>query len=41
VRVRYPKEVFVDETMTQKALKDMTRILEWGKTEMENLMQKA
>ena len=41
VKVRYPKEVFVDETMTQKALNDMKKVLEWGKSEIEKLPQKA
>ena len=32
VRVRYPREIYVDELMTAKAISDKNLILNWIKT---------
>lgn len=34
VKIRYPKEIIVDEEMTKKALFDKKRILDWVKTQI-------
>ena len=34
VKVRYPKEISVDETLTKKALSDKTRIIDWVKSQL-------
>ncbi|MGN0732267.1 MAG: HEPN domain-containing protein [Treponema sp.] len=31
VKIRYPKEIYVDEAMAQKALNDMNTVCEWCK----------
>ncbi len=37
VKIRYPKEIRVDEPMTQKALNDMKKILNWCNNTLNKL----
>lgn len=37
VKVRYPKEIFVDEQLTKKAIADKNKIIEWVKEKINDL----
>lgn len=37
VKIRYPKEISVDESLTQKALSDKNKIIEWAKEKINKL----
>lgn len=40
VKIRYPKEIAVDDALTKKALADMKKVLEWVKKRISDLENK-